>query len=154
MKNILRVNKKGFSLVELMIVIAIISLLGLVALPSYRNFILKAEFIETKMAIGAVKVSLEVCAQSMGLAAAGLCVHNSHGIPVNKQPGEGTVGIQLVEPALGEGEVATEDDVFTIIATAPTDSRNAGNTFTLTGSLKSGGRIVWDEGECSKPELC
>ena len=40
---------KGFSLVELMVVIGIISLLALVALPNYRNFILRAEFIETKI---------------------------------------------------------------------------------------------------------
>jgi prepilin-type N-terminal cleavage/methylation domain-containing protein len=59
---------KGFSLVELMVVIGIISLLALVALPSYRNFILRAEFIETKMAVGAVKVSFEVCSQMMGLS--------------------------------------------------------------------------------------
>ena len=39
---------KGFSLVELMVVIGIISLLALIALPGYRNFILRAEFIETK----------------------------------------------------------------------------------------------------------
>ena len=46
---------KGFSLVELMVVIGIISLLALVALPSYRNFILRAEFIETKMAVGRLR---------------------------------------------------------------------------------------------------
>ena len=42
-----------------MVVIGIISLLALVALPSYKNFILRAEFIETKLAAGAVKVSLK-----------------------------------------------------------------------------------------------
>jgi len=153
-KNMLKAHGKGFSLIELMVVIGIVSVLTLIALPNYRNFILKAEFIETKMAIGAVKVSLEVCVQTLGLIGAGSCVHNSHGIPVNKDPGEGTVGIQLVEPTLGEDEVVTADDVFTIIATAPTDSKNKDATFTLAGSFKSGGRIVWDEGQCSKPELC
>ena len=59
---------KGFSLVELMLVIGIISLLALVALPSYRNFILRAEFIETKLAVGAIMVSFEVCAQMLGLS--------------------------------------------------------------------------------------
>jgi len=150
----LRISEKGFSLVELMIVIAIISVLALVALPSYRNFILKAQFIETKMAIGATKVSVEVCVQTMGLAFAGHCVNNSHGIPANNDPTAGTVGVKLAGTAFGKDSAVTENDTLTITATAATDSRNVGATFKLTGKLKSGGGIVWDDGVCSKPELC
>ena len=150
----MKISEKGFSLVELMIVIAIISVLALVALPSYRNFILKAEFIETKMAIGAVKVSLEVCVRTMGLSSAGRCVNNSHGIPANNDPAAGTVGVKLTGTAFGKDSAVTEDDTLIITATAPTDSRNSGATFKLTGKLKSGGGIAWDDGVCSKPELC
>ncbi|MCS5588136.1 MAG: prepilin-type N-terminal cleavage/methylation domain-containing protein [Porticoccaceae bacterium] len=151
---ILRISEKGFSLVELMIVIAIIGVLALVALPSYRNFILKAEFIETKMALGAVKVSLEVCVRTMGLVSAGRCVNNSHGIPANNDPAEGIVGVKLAGTAFGKDSAVTENDTLTITATAATDSRNVGATFKLTGKLKSGGGIVWDDGVYSKPELC
>lgn len=147
---------KGFSLVELMVVMGIISLLALVALPSYRNFILRAEFIETKLAVGAIKVSFEVCAQMLGLANVRNCQHNSHGIPAIKNVAKGVVGVKLVSDIFeaSTSGSASDGDQVKIIATAPSDSKNAGQTFTLTASLKKGGLVEWDSGECSKAELC
>jgi prepilin-type N-terminal cleavage/methylation domain-containing protein len=150
----LKRNEKGFSLVELMVVLAVVTVLAMLTLPTYRNFILKAEFIETKMAIGAVKVSFEVCVQNLGLGRAKSCRHNSHGIPGESQASEGMVGVKLAGDIYTKTTPLAEDDEVTITATAPTDSRNNGQTYTLTGKLKSGGRIDWDDGQCSKSELC
>ncbi|MGB0459129.1 MAG: pilin [Porticoccaceae bacterium] len=147
---------KGFSLVELMVVIGIISLLALVALPGYRNFILRAEFIETKLAVGAVKVSFEVCAQMLGLAKVKECQHSSHGIPAIKNAAKGVVGVKLVSEIFNvdASKAVSEGDQVKIIATAPIDSDNTNQTYTLTATLKAGGRVEWDKGECSKVELC
>ena len=152
----IKIFGKGFSLVELMVVIGIISLLALVALPSYRNFILRAEFIETKLAAGAVKVSFEVCAQMLGLANLKNCQHNSYGIPAIKNPGIGVVGVKLVSDIFDAeaSKVVTDGAIVKIIATAPSDSENAKQTYTLTATLKQGGRVEWNNGECSKAELC
>ena len=152
--NMEKIFGKGFSLVELMVVIGIISLLALVALPSYRNFILRAEFIETKMAVGAVKVSFEVCAQMMGLSKVKVCNHNSHGIPNKKEAAEGVVGVELMGDIFGVEPSADNKNQVKIVATAPTDSKNTGYTYTLTGTINAGGKVTWDEGKCSKPELC
>lgn len=147
---------KGFSLVELMVVIGIISLLALIALPGYRNFILRAEFIETKVAVGAVKVSFEVCAQMLGLAKVRGCQHSSHGIPAIKNAAKGVVGVKLVSDIFNAdaSKAVSEEDQVKIIATAPIDSDNANQTYTLTATLKASGKVEWDKGECSKAELC
>ena len=154
--NMIKIFGKGFSLVELMVVMGIISLLVLVALPSYRNFILRAEFIETKAAVGAIKVSFEVCAQMLGLANVRNCQHNSHGIPAIKNAAKGVVGVRLVSDIFkaGTSGSVSDGDQVKIIATAPIDSKNAEQTYTLTATLKKGGLVQWNNGECSKAELC
>ena len=150
----LKKNEKGFSLVELMVVIGIVSLLVLVALPSYRNFILKAEFIETKMAISAVKVSFEVCLQTLGLAGVKNCKHNSHGIPNKNDPAAGIVGVELASDIFDKTASPAVGDELTITATAPTDSQTTGQTYKLTGKLTDDGSINWNDGVCSNAELC
>lgn len=144
----------GFSLIELLIVIAIIGVLTAVAFPSYQNILAKAEFVETKMAVGAVKVGVEVCAQTMGLSNANVCVKNSYGIPEDRQAGMGIIGVALTGTAPGKSSPAAKDDTFVITTTAPADSRNSGATFTLEGKLQDNGQILWNDGTCSKAVLC
>jgi len=147
-------NHQGFSLIELMTVIVIISVLALVAVPGYRNFIAKAEFVETKMAVGPVRVSVDLCVQTMGLANAKACENNSNGIPEDVPAGADTVGLALTGTAPGKETDAAADDTFIITATAPTNSQNNGATYALTGTLDANGRLQWNDGVCSTSELC
>jgi type IV pilus assembly protein PilA len=55
--------QQGFTLIELMIVIAIIGILASVALPAYSNYTNKAAFSEVVLATSAIKADVEVCAQ-------------------------------------------------------------------------------------------
>lgn len=51
--------QKGFTLIELMIVVAIIAIIMSFALPSYRNYVLRSELTEGITAISTLQVQLE-----------------------------------------------------------------------------------------------
>jgi type IV pilus assembly protein PilA len=142
-------QQKGFTLIELMIVVAIIGILAAVALPAYNDYTRRAEFSETVVSTGVLKTSLEVCVQSLGLAGAGNCDNNSNGVPANVTAAAEVVGMALTGTAPAKTGAAAAADTFIITATAPTTSPNTTETFTLTGTLQANGRIVWDGGTCS-----
>lgn len=62
MKN----NQNGFTLIELMIVIAIVGILAAVALPAYQNYSNRAKFTEVVNSTAGVKSAVESCAVRKG----------------------------------------------------------------------------------------
>ena len=66
MMNMNTKNQKGFTLIELMIVVAIIGILAAIALPAYQNYTQKAKFTEVTNATAAAKTAVEICAQTLG----------------------------------------------------------------------------------------
>lgn len=56
----------GFTLIELMLVIAIVGILVTLALPSYQHYTRKAHYAEVVQAAAPLKVAVEQCYQTTG----------------------------------------------------------------------------------------
>ena len=66
MKAIKKQAQGGFTLIELMIVVAIVGILAAVALPAYSNYTAKAKMANAITAVDALKSAIALCAQEAG----------------------------------------------------------------------------------------
>lgn len=61
----MQLNKQqGFTLIELMIVVAIIGILAAVAMPAYQSYTARAAYSEVVLAAGPAKNAVDVCVQT------------------------------------------------------------------------------------------
>lgn len=68
-------RQSGLTLIELMIVVAIIGILAAIALPAYKSYSAKSKFSEVVQATAPIKTALWVCAVN------GECARNNSGVP-------------------------------------------------------------------------
>ena len=106
-----RSMQKGFTLIELMIVVAIIGILAAVALPAYQDYTVKAKLGNALTAADTLKTAVALCVQETGDKTG--CTTSSNGIPVfsaTKEVASGTVADGVITLVLATGIKATTVD--------------------------------------------
>ncbi|MDO6499699.1 pilin [Photobacterium sanguinicancri] len=129
--------QKGFTLIELMIVVAIIGILSAFAVPAYQNYTMKAHASEMLSASSAIKTAVGICALDGGDLTT--CDSGSNGIPA-------------AQNFTGFGVAAAGGTVTATVAAGGKGSLAAAETVVLTPTLSANG-VTWAV-TCSGADWC
>ena len=118
--------QQGFTLIELMIVVAIIGILAAVALPAYQDYTVRAKVSELILAASSAKVAVAEAAQANGsMSSASISVTTQASKYVASVGYTGTAAAGTIT-AIGQGE-----------------AKITGAGVQFSGALQPNGQVVW-----------
>jgi type IV pilus assembly protein PilA len=115
--------QKGFTLIELMIVVAIIGILAAVALPAYQDYTIRAKVSELVLGASGYKTTVTEQAQINGTITG--------------------AGNNITFSAAGKISGGSVDTNGTIVVSGNSNTVGTAVTITLSPSIAPGGAVIW-----------
>ena len=122
----------GFTLIELMIVIAIVGILAAIALPAYQDYTVRAKMSEPLAALAEAKTTVSE------YYVANNQLPPSQGVSGIKLTRETDIITEIQYTSTGSGPLLTAVVKFEVIPNASADQ-----TFELSGYTANGGTLQW-----------
>lgn len=132
----MKLIKKGFTLIELMVTIAIVGILAAVAIPNYIEYTNKAHYAEVVQAATAYKTAVATCGLVLGTLTG--CTAGQNGIPLPK----------------GTSRVASLEITDGIITAKGSGNPPLDSTYVMAANMTDGGVNWIISGTCREAGLC
>jgi len=142
-------KQQGFTLIELMIVVAIVAILAAVALPAYQTYTKRAKFSEVISASGPAKTAVEVCVQ--GYSGTTFTLSDC------ATAGENAVSGAYSTAMISGVTVSSASGVVTITATGLSSVFGTSSAYSLISNnlTTAGQQVTWTvSGSCRTDGFC